>query len=223
MRNLRLVPAVLLVCLTAGCSPRAAVVPQTPSSAATPSSSQATEAGASSPSPSSAGQTAVAPQAPVPAEKNPPGDIPDNQAFVAYSAPGGFAVKTPEGWSRQTGASSVEFTDKLNTIRAAWAPAASAPTAGSVKAQDIPKLAASESAFKLQSVKTVSLPAGPAVLVRYQTNSAANPVTGKQYRLDVERYSVFRKGTRVDLTLLSPVGADNVDPWRTVSQSLSWK
>ena len=166
---------------------------------------------------------AVASQQPVAPETNPPGDIPDNQAFVAYAATGGFSVKVPEGWSRQVAASGAEFTDKLNTIRVAWASAASAPTVASVQSVDVPKLQASEAAFKLSGVSAATLPAGPAVLVKYQENSAPNSVTGKQYRLDVLRYTVFKNGTRMDLTLLSPVGADNVDPWKIVTQSLTWK
>ena len=50
----------------------------------------------------------MAQQAPLPAaeqplkpEKNPPGDIPDNQVFIDYSSPLGFALKVPEGWARQ--------------------------------------------------------------------------------------------------------------------------
>jgi hypothetical protein len=34
------------------------------------------------------------------------------------------------------------------------------------------------------------------------------------------RYVLYRHGVRTTLTLLSPVGADNVDPWRIVTQSL---
>jgi hypothetical protein len=166
---------------------------------------------------------AVAAQQPVPPETNPPGDIPDNQAFVAYSAAGGFSVKVPEGWSRQETPSSAEFTDKLNTIRVAWASAASAPTIATVQSVDVPKLQSSEAAFALSGIGAVALPAGPAILAKYQENSAPNSVTGKQYRLDVLRYSVFHNGMRVDLTLLSPVGADNVDPWKIVTQSLTWK
>src|SRR3954451_14705328 len=51
-------------------------------------------------------------------EKSPPGDIPDNQAFVRFSVPGrGFSVKVPEGWSQRHSGGAVVFTDKLNTIR----------------------------------------------------------------------------------------------------------
>lgn len=190
-----------------------------------PSAPAATSAAASTATtsaPSASGTTGTA-QTPIAPEKNPPGDIPDNQAYVAWVSPGGFSVKVPEGWSRQAGASSAEFTDKLNTIQLAWQPATAAPTVASVTSQDVPKLQSSQAAFALTGVSAVNLPAGPAVLTKYQINGQPDAVTGKAYRLDVERYTVDRNGTRVDLTLLSPVGADNVDPWHAVSQSLKWK
>jgi hypothetical protein len=162
-------------------------------------------------------------QSPVPPEKNPPGDIPDNTVFVPYtSKAGGFTIKTPEGWARSTASSSVSFVYYLNTITAAWKAASSAPTVASAKSVDVPALRRSESAFRLQSVKAVTLPGGPAVLVTFQENSQPNAVTGKQYRMVVERFEFFHNGTEGDLSLISPVGADNVDPWRIVSESFRW-
>jgi hypothetical protein len=38
----------------------------------------------------------------------------------------------------------------------------------------------------------------------------------------VERYVFVHKGTAVVLTLSGAKGADNVDPWKTVSNSLTW-
>jgi len=102
----------------------------------------------------------------------------------------------------------------------AGSPAGTKVTVAGFKHHDLHQLAASTRAFTLQSVTTAHLPAGPAVLVSYQANSDPNPVTGKQYRLDVLRYVLYRGGERTTLTLLSPVGADNVDPWRIVTQSL---
>src|SRR3954452_163495 len=62
----------------------------------------ATGCGASSPSSSSRVGRTPAADANTP-EVNPAGDIPDTQAYVAYSPPGaGFSVKVPEGWSRTT-------------------------------------------------------------------------------------------------------------------------
>ena len=69
---------------------------------------------------------------------------------------------------------------------------------------------------------TVTRTAGTGVLLTYQRDSATDPVTGKVVRDAVQRYSFFRAGTRVDLTLTGPSNADNVDPWRIVSDSLTW-
>jgi hypothetical protein len=178
-------------------------------------------------SPSAAGSTDTTgspstTEAAVAVENNPPGDIPDNQAFVAYKAPGGFTVKIPEGWARVEGSSSTSFTDKLNTIVLSWAPADAAPTTQSVQATDIPALQNSVKAFEFVKLSLAKLPAGAAVLVTYRANSEPNAVTGKQYRLDELRYSLFHQGQRLDITLSSPVGADNVDPWNTVMRSVTW-
>ncbi|HXS43422.1 MAG TPA: hypothetical protein VN751_02255, partial [Solirubrobacteraceae bacterium] len=70
---------------------------------------------------SSSGGSTAKPNAP---EVNPAGDIPDNQAYVAYTPPGGgFTVKVPEGWSRSDTGSTTTFTDKLNAIRVQSVPA----------------------------------------------------------------------------------------------------
>jgi hypothetical protein len=92
-----------------------------------------------------------------------------------------------------------------------------------VKTREVADLRTSERAFTLGSVTTATLPAGPAVLTTYQANSEPNAVTGQQYRLDVQRYSLYRQGTEVVIGLRSPVGADNVDPWRIVTQSYTWR
>jgi len=193
-----------------GCAP-SAQKQTTPPASSNPSTASAQPSGA------------VAAQKPVKPEVNPIGDIPDDQAFVSYTAGNVITLVVPEGWARTDGPGSVGFTDKLNAIQLAWGPSSSAPTVASVRSVDVPKLAASGPAFKLTSVKAFTLPEGPAVLARYQINSAPNAVTGKQYRLDVERYTIFNGGRRVDLTLLSPVGADNVDVWRIISGSMEWK
>ena len=91
------------------------------------------------------------------------------------------------------------------------------------KASDVPALARTELAFALRSVTAAKVGGSPAVLVTYQANSQPNAVTGKQYRLDVLRYELARTGEVVALTLSSPVGADNVDPWRTVTESFAWR
>src|SRR3979490_163980 len=73
----------------------------------------------------------MAQQAPLPAaeqplkpEKNPPGDIPDNQVFIDYSSPLGFALKVPEGWARQDLPDGAAFADKYGRITVAQSAAA---------------------------------------------------------------------------------------------------
>lgn len=187
------------------------------SSVSTPPGVQSPTGGGGSPS-----EQPLPSEGPVPAETNPPGDIPDDTAFVAYRAAGGFKFVVPEGWARTSTHATVTFTDKLNTVSAGWLPASSAPTVSSARRSDVPELRKTERAFRLQDVKSVSLPGGAAVLILFQENSAPNKVTGKQYRLDVQRYELHQGGTEAVLTLSSPVGADNVDPWRIISESLTW-
>ncbi|GAC1419649.1 MAG: hypothetical protein NVSMB57_13970 [Actinomycetota bacterium] len=131
-------------------------------------------------------------------------------------------MSVPEGWSRSTASGSASFTDKLNSVVVRWFPASSAPTLDSVRAKEIPRLQQSRRAFELKSIADKTLPAGPSVLVVFRENSAPSSVTGRQYRNDVQRYALFHAGTEVVVELISPVGADNVDPWRKVMTSLRW-
>ena len=140
-------------------------------------------------------------------EANAAGDIPDNQAYVRYSPPGaGYSVKVPEGWARTAAAGAVTFTDKLNSIRM---------EAG-------PRSAASKAPAGAQAVKvsTVRRTAGTATEVAYLARSKPDAVTGKTRTNAVERYTFARRGRAVVLTLSGPKGADNVDPWRIVTDSL---
>lgn len=154
-------------------------------------------------------------------ETNPPGDIPDNQAFVPYTGTG-FTVTIPEGWARSSAGSSVVFSDKYNSVTIASAPAAQAPTPASVRTVDLPKIKAASQGYVAGTVTTVQRTAGPAVLATYQAYSAVNPVTGKVANEAVEQYTFWRAGTSVTLTLAAPVGSDNVDPWRKVTDSFAW-
>ena len=152
----------------------------------------------------------------------PPGDIPDNQAFVAFaSGDGRYSVKVPEGWGRTDQGAVTTFTDKLNTIRIELAPSAAAPSAASA-AQELPALRAQSRCFEGGTVSIVQRRAGPAVLTTYRADGAADPVTGKVVHDDVERYEFWKAGNAAVITLSSPQGSDNVDPWRTVTDSFAW-
>jgi len=125
-------------------------------------------------------QTALPTQAPVEAEQNPPGDIPDNQAFVTFtSQEGGYSITMPEGWARQENGTDVTFSDKLHQFSVGLDCAASAPTVDSAKKEADGELAANTDAFELVDIKSVNLPAGQAVLIQYRENSQPDNVTGK--------------------------------------------
>ncbi|MER6452609.1 hypothetical protein ABT270_08200 [Streptomyces sp900105245] len=163
---------------------------------------------------------------PAPTESNPPGDIPDNQVFVAYRPTGGFTgftVKVPEGWARTDKGGTTVFTDKLNSVTIATAGASTAPTVTSVKNTVVPRLRGQVAKFASPKVSQVTRKAGPVVLLTYQGDSAKDPVTGKVVRDAFERYAFYRQGHEVNLTLSGPVNADNVDPWRIVSDSFAWR
>jgi hypothetical protein len=169
-------------------------------------------------------QSLAGSQAPVPAESNPPGDIPDTTVYVTYQSAGGhLLLKVPEGWSRKTGPASSTFTSNLNSINVAWKPMTAAPTVSSARATAVPALQASTRAFRLQGVRAVSLPGGRAVEIIYQVNSPPNQVTGRHYRLVIERFELYHGGRGAVLSLSSAVGSDNVDPWRIVSESFRWR
>jgi hypothetical protein len=178
---------------------------------------------ASSSAPAAVAQGAAGSQAPVPAESHPAGDIPDSTVYVTYRpAAGHLLLKVPEGWARQPGSSSSTFTSNLNSISVGWKPMTAAPTVSSVRATTVPVLQASTLAFRLQAVRAVSLAGSPAVEIIYQVNSPPNQVTGRQYRLVIERFELYRNGRGAVLSLSSAVGSDNVDPWRIVSESFRW-
>lgn len=182
-------------------------------STSTPSSTT-TSAG----SPPSAASTDKA----VPIEKNPPGDIPDNLAFVTYSnKAGGYTFTHPEGWAQTTSGATVQFTDKLNGVTVDSMSASQAPTVASAKSTDVRRLKKSVPAFELRKTSAVAVPGGTGVRIVFRRNSEPDAVTGKVYRDEVEEYLVFKSSRLVRMDLYGPVGADNVDAYRTMSQSIS--
>jgi len=157
------------------------------------------------------------------AEVNPAGDIPDNQAFVPYRpSAGGVTVKVPEGWGRTSAGRAVTFTDKLNAIRVETVPAKAPLTVKQARRVELPKLARTVKGFQAGSVSSVTRNAGPAVRIAYLADARTDPVTGKSATDAVERYVFFHNGKDLVLTLSGPKGADNVDPWKIVTDSVRW-
>ena len=156
-------------------------------------------------------------------EKNPPGDIPDNQVFIEYRSPLGFKIKVPEGWARRESSDGVTFNDKYNTIALLMSQRVDAATVANVKQDDVSELEKTGKAVRVTAVKSVKLPAGSAVVVSYSSNSEPNPVTEKSIREENERYFFWQNGKLVTLTLSSPFGADNADQWNLMSKSFRWQ
>jgi hypothetical protein len=151
------------------------------------------------------GGSASSSSAPSGGDTSPPGDIPDNQAFVTYTPPGArFSVKVPEGWSQTSHGRDVRFTDKLNSIELAWNAAVPPAPAGA-------------------KMSTVTRKAGSATRSTYLVKGQPDPVTGKTRTDAVERYVFAHGGRKVVVTLSGPRGADNVDPWRIVTDSVRWR
>jgi hypothetical protein len=178
--------------------------------------------------PLAAGPLAVSGQAfaaetAVPAEKNPPGDIPDSQVFITYDSKDGYSLQVPEGWARTDMPNGASFIDKLDGVVVTRSDETAAPTAASVKKDYLPAFEKQGHAVKIGSVKAVKLPGGNAIRINYSSNSEPNAVTSKQVRLENQRFLFFKDGKLVALELYAPLGADNVDQWKLMSESFSWK
>ncbi len=211
---MRLRSLLVTALLLGGCSAGGGTVAKIPTSPAPSPSRAAPTATATTPAP---GDT----QGAVPIESNPPGDIPDNVAFIAYTnAAGRYTFTHPEGWTENTVGATATFTDKLNGVQVSTGSASTAPTVASATRADVPALTRDQAAFQLRGITAVTVPAGRGVKIVYRRNSAADPVTGRQYRDEVERYELVSGGRELVVELFGPVGADNVDAYHTMITSL---
>lgn len=149
------------------------------------------------------------------------GDIPDTQNFLTLRAPRlRVSMLYPEGWTVQEAASRMSIADKNNLVRISIS-SGPAPTRASVQAQ-LAKLDRSTPGMKAGTAGAVSLKSGPAVKATYTTQSAPNPVTGKQVTLTVDRYVLAHAGRLAVIDLGTPVGVDNVDAYRRMIESFKW-
>jgi hypothetical protein len=206
-----LVSSLVLVAV-AGCGTSKHAAQSTRTTASTTSAAPATTT--SSPATTSPGPGALQ------AEANAisAGDIPDNQVFLVFrNRPGGYSIKYPEGWAQRGSGSNVVFRDKNNIVRIAVAKGA-LPTAAMVRTE-----LGHQKGVKLRGApQSITLPAGRAFKVSYSTVSTPNAVTGKRVTLVVDRYYVSRGGRRAVVDLGTPVGVDNVDAYRLMSESFRW-
>ena len=153
------------------------------------------------------------------------GDIPDNQVFLVLgNAHGGYSMKYPEGWTIQgSGSDKLAISDKNNLVRVviAHGPAPSPSSVGAALAA----VKRSSPTLTFTAPQKFALPASSgAVKAVYTTESAPNPVTGKRVKLVVDRYVLRGSGGRVaTVDLGTPAGVDNVDAYRMMIQSFTWK
>ena len=146
------------------------------------------------------------------------GDIPDNQVFLTFrNSRVGYSMKYPEGWAQRGFGNAVTFRDKNNVVRAIVSPGA-AWTTVAVRADTYTLDGARVQGQPL----AITLSGRPAFKVVYRTVSAPNPVTGKRVTLTVDRYYLWKQGRRAVLDLGCPVGVDNVDAYRLISESFRW-
>ena len=146
------------------------------------------------------------------------GDIPDNQVFLVFANHAArYSMKYPEGWAQQGSADQVTFRDKNNIVRIVVGRGA-APTQASVRA-DVAHLGTA----KVQSPPhAMTISGRPAFKIVYSTESAPNAVTGKQVKLVVDRYYLWKGGRRAVVDLGTPQGVDNVDAYRLMIESFRW-
>jgi hypothetical protein len=137
------------------------------------------------------------------------GDIPDSQVFLTFkNAAAGYSITYPEGWARKGAGNDATFQDKDNQVHILVKQGSKAPA---------PPGRVTKPAHRL-TIHGLSVEA-----LTYATESAPNPVTGKRVKLTTDRYVYPGKGRIAVLDLASPIGVDNVDAYRMISESFRWK
>jgi hypothetical protein len=150
------------------------------------------------------------------------GDIPDNQVFLVYTnKPAGYSIKYPEGWTQSGSGGEVTFRDKNNLVHVVIARGAD-PTIASVSAQ-LRALKGSNPTLSFSPPQTIDLGSSKAIKARYTTQSAPNPVTGKRVTLIVDRYELASGGRVAVVDLGTPTGVDNIDAYKKMIRSFSWR
>ncbi|HST07843.1 MAG TPA: hypothetical protein VLJ83_06695 [Gemmatimonadaceae bacterium] len=205
---------IILIAVAFGCAKKADT-----NTAADTVATTSTTASSTAEAPIAAAENAVAP------EVNPPGDIPDSQAFINYTnSAGSYQLDVPEGWARTENGSSVSFVNKFDGVKVdVGVTPAEKKTAATVRNDEAKVLQAQGHAVSINAVSDLKLPGGDAVVVKYTSNSESNAVTNKKVRLENETYLFFKNGKEAMLTLWAPQGADNVDQWQRMAKSFRWK
>ncbi|HUR72872.1 MAG TPA: PsbP-related protein [Sporichthya sp.] len=156
-------------------------------------------------------------------EENAPGDIPDNIAFIPYTnAAGHYTFTYPEGWAKTESGSTVTFTDKLNGVHVETGPLTAPPDEAAAKSVSVPALMRTQPAFELKKVGSAKVAGATGVRIVYRRDSAPDPVSGRIYHDEVERYELVLNGHEFIIELYGPVGSDNVDPYKIMIDSMKF-
>jgi hypothetical protein len=145
--------------------------------------------------------------------------------LVLKNARGGYSMKYPEGWTIQgSGSDKLTISDKNNLVRVVIG-RGQAPSPASVAAALTALKKSSPTLTFTAPQKFASLPASSrAVKAVYTTEGPPDPVTGKRVKLIVDRYVLQGPGGRVaTVDLGTPKGVDNVDAYRMMIESFTWK
>jgi hypothetical protein len=150
------------------------------------------------------------------------GDIPDNQTFLLFHDPqGGYSIRYPEGWARKGSGNDVTFQEKANVIHVAVGKGAAPGEVSAVRG--VKEMHKSDSTVHGLAPEMLNLSGQPVVKISYSRLSAADPVTGKRLRLVIDRYEYGHGGKVAVVDLATPVGVDNVDAYRMISESFKWQ
>jgi hypothetical protein len=186
------------------------------------SSGHSSSSGAAASSAPASGGSAPAGALSAEAKSAATGDIPDNQVFLTYrNAAAGYAIVYPEGWTRSGAGDNVSFADKNNIVHIVIGKGG--PPTGADVTAELSRLKASNPTLTFSAPTTIQVKAGPAVKATYTTRSAPNPVTGKSVVLIVDRYELSMAGKRATVDLGTAKGVDNVDAYRKMINSFSWR
>lgn len=144
---------------------------------------------------------------------NPLGDIPDTQAFVPYAAPQGYVVLFPQGWSQTRDGATVTFQSHFDGEQIGVQTAADPVATVRGHFADVRDL----------HVRHVRIKGTPATVVRFTSQSQADPVTGRSVRLDDDVYFFANGSRQAVLALWAPRGSNNAAQWREISESFHWR
>jgi hypothetical protein len=161
-------------------------------------------------------------ETPAPAATGAGGSIPADQAFLSYSSvAGNYDVQAPDGWTAQASGENIRFTHDWNGVQVEIIRTADPFTLDAIKASRVAELIRTGRAVDIKFVNAVTTKSGPAILVEYESNS--EPASGRQVRLENQRYYFYKDGNLAAMTMWAPVGSGNQKIWSQMADMFEWR